>query len=200
MLEKIWNIPKEDLLVSFDGASFHFPPEETGFGWVNPNKSWLHSDQSYLRNGFECVQSWINAYDTNEGDATLTILEGSNRYHAEFANQFNPTKTDDWFVLDQEHLNWYIDTKGCTKTNIKCPAGSMVLWDSRTIHCGKEPEPTRTQFNYRCVVYVCYTPRNLASVSMLNKKIDAWKNLRTTSHWPHKPKLFPIHPHTWGCY
>ena len=68
--EKIWNVSKEDLLVSFDGASFHIPPEITGFGW-DKDKSWLHTDQSYLRNEFECVQSWINAYDTNEGDATL---------------------------------------------------------------------------------------------------------------------------------
>lgn len=196
--EKIWNTQKEDLLVSFDGASFHFPPEITGSGWVNPNKSWLHSDQSYLRNGFECVQGWINAYNTNEGDATLTILEGSNRFHQEFANQFKPEKSDDWFVLQQEHLDWYTKIKGCRKVNIKCPAGSLVLWDSRTIHCGIEPEQTRPEPNYRCVVYVCYTPRNLASESILGKKINAWKNLRTTSHWPHKPKLFPLHPHTWG--
>ena len=138
MLEKIWNVTKEDLLVSFDGASFHFSPETTGFGWYNPDKSWLHSDQSYLRNGLECVQGWINAYDTNEGDATLTFLEGSNRFHTDFANQFNPTSSDDWFVLKQEHLNWYSNTKACIKVNIKCPVGSLVLWDSRTIHCGSK--------------------------------------------------------------
>ena len=51
--EKIWNVEKEDLLVSFDGASFHFPPETTKFGWENPDKSWIHCDQSFLRNGFE---------------------------------------------------------------------------------------------------------------------------------------------------
>ena len=208
--EKIWStenghpVLKEDLLVSFDGASFHFPPEITKFGWANPNpnpnpdKSWLHSDQCYLRNGFECVQGWINAYDTNPGDATLTILEGSNRYHGDFANQFGSTSSDDWFVLKQEHLNWYINTKACTKVNIKCPAGSLVLWDSRTIHCGTEPESRRLVPNYRCVVYVCYTPRILASDSILNKKINAWKTLRTTSHWPHKLKLFPLYPYTYG--
>ena len=195
---KLWNVSKEDLLVSFDGASFHFPPETTKFGWVNPEKSWLHSDQSFLRNDFECAQGWVNAYDTNEGDATITILEGSNRFHSDFATQFPPTTSDDWFVLNQEHLNWYKNVKGCVQTNIKCPAGSLVLWDSRTIHCGKEPEKTRGNPNYRCVAYVCYTPRNLASDSVLSKKIKAWKDLRTTSHWPHKPKLFPLKPHTYG--
>jgi len=196
--EKIWNTKAEDLLVSFDGASFHFPPETTNFGWANPDKSWIHSDQSFLRNDLECVQSWINAYDTNEGDATITILEGSNKYHKDFANNFTPTNTDDWYILKQEELDWYIKTKGCVKTNIKCPAGSLVLWDSRTIHCGTEPEKTRAQPNFRCVVYLCYTPRTKATNKFLEKKIDAWNNLRMTTHWPHKPKLFPLKPNTYG--
>lgn len=195
---KIWNVNKEDLLVSFDGASFHFPPETTGFGWVNPAKSWLHSDQSFLRNGFECVQGWINAYETNEGDATLTILEGSNNFHSDFTNEFNPNSSEDWFLLSDEQVNWYKNVKGCIKKNIKCPAGSLVLWDSRTIHCGKEPEKTREIANHRCVAYICYTPRNLATKNVLKKKINAWKNLRTTTHWPHKPKLFSVNPRTWG--
>ena len=198
--EKIWNTQKEDLLVSFDGASFHFPPETTGFGWSKPNhKSWIHCDQSYLRNGFECVQGWINAYDTNQGDATLTVLEGSNRYHEEFKNHFNKTEKDDWYMLDEEEINWYVNTKGCVKNNIRCPAGSLVLWDSRTIHCGKEPNKNRLVPNYRCVVYTCYTPRSKSTFSSLNKKIQAFENLRTTSHWPHKPKMFPKKPRTFGA-
>lgn len=195
---KIWDVEKEELLVSFDGASFHFPPETTKFGWINPEKSWLHTDQSYLRNGFECVQGWINAYDTNDGDATLTILEGSQNFHSDFATHFNQTSSDDWYLLTKEQVNWYKNVKGCVQKHIKCPAGSLVLWDSRTIHSGKEPEKTRQVPNYRCVAYVCYTPRHLASYSALKKKINAWETLRTTSHWPHKPKLFPVHPRTWG--
>ncbi len=196
--EKLWNENKEDLLVSFDGASFHFPPEQTGYGWKPENKSWLHSDQSYKRSGFECVQSWITAYDVEEGDATLTVLEGSNKYHTECANRFESPASDDWYVLTEEDLDWYIETKGCKKVNIKCPAGSMVFWDSRTIHCGTEPISTRANEKIRCVAYMCYTPRNKSTPSYLQKKIDAFENLRTTSHWPHKPKLFAKTPHTYG--
>lgn len=199
--EKIWNTPKEDLLVSFDGASFHFPPETSGFGWENPKKCWLHTDQSYLRNNFECVQGWVNAYDTNNGDATLTILEGSHKQHENFQKKFNRDPIDikdDWHILNEDELEWYITTKGCVKSNITCNAGSLVLWDSRTIHSGKQPEKTRQIPNYRCVVYVCYTPRNKSTPKLLQKKIEAFNNLRTTSHWPHKPKLFPKTPRTYG--
>ena len=158
--------------------SFHIPPEITGFGWANKtDKLWLHTDQSYLRNDFECVQGWINAYDTNEGDATLVVLEGSHKYHSDFAKEFEETSPDDWFLLNQEQIKWYIDGKKCVKKMIKCPAGSLVLWDSRTIHCAKEPDTKRYQPNYRCVVYLCYTPRSFASIGMLNTKINAWKKL-----------------------
>ena len=196
--EKLWDTKSEDLLVSFDGASFHFPPEKTGYGWVNPNKSWLHSDQSYKRNDFECVQSWITANDVEEGDATLTFLEGSNKLHAEFGNRMEEKISDDWYMLLEQDLDWYMNTKKCKKVNIKCPAGSMVFWDSRTIHCGAEPIKTRESEKIRCVVYLCYLPRDKATPKLLEKKITAWENLRTTSHWPHKPKLFPKTPRTYG--
>ncbi len=198
VFSKLWSCDPEDLLVSFDGASFHFPPEITGFGWVDESKTWLHSDQSYYKPGFSCVQSWINAYDTNDGDATLTVLEGSNRFHQEFANTFKPENRTDWNLLEKRELDWYEKTKGCARVNIKCPAGSLVLWDSRTIHCGTEPNKSRTKSNYRCCVYLCYTPRSMATEAILSKKIKAWKDLRTTSHWPHRPNLFPKYPHTWG--
>ncbi len=199
VFSKLWAVKPADLLVSFDGASFHFPPEITGFGWANGEKTWLHSDQNFWKKEFECVQSWINAYNTDEGDATLTILEGSHKYHCEFTTQFPQTEKSDWNLLDKGQLDWYIKTKGCARVNIKCPAGSLVLWDSRTIHCGTEPDSTRTKSNYRCCVYLCYTPRSMASDSVLNKKINAWETLRTTSHWPHRPKLFPKLPNTWGA-
>ena len=92
---KLWNVKPEELLVSFDGASFHLPPEKTNCGWYKGN-DWLHCDQSFLRNNLECIQSWINAYDTNEGDATLTFYEGSHKYHKEFRERFNITDKDDW--------------------------------------------------------------------------------------------------------
>jgi hypothetical protein len=74
----------------------------------------------------------------------------------------------------------------------------MVFWDSRTIHCGTEPIKKRNESNLRNVVYVCMTPRSKASEANLRKKRKAFNELRMTSHWPHKPKLFPKNPRTYG--
>ena len=206
----IWNTPPEDLLVSFDGASIHFPPETTRIGWAKTDKTWFHSDQCFLRNGFECIQSWVTAYDVNPGDATLTFLEGSHKHHQSFKEYKAKTMKDgtvedlfkkagDWYKLDsQDELDFYIKKKRCQQKCIICPAGSLVLWDSRTIHCGIEALKERPTPNTRCVAYLCYTPRTLASEAVLAKKVKAFKELRTTNHWPHKPILFPTMPRTYG--
>ena len=42
------------------------------------------------------------------------------------------------------------------------------------------------------------TPRRLSTEANLKKKRKAMEELRMTSHWPHKPKLFPVNPRTYG--
>ena len=192
----IWGCPIEDLLVSFDAASFHMPPETTKTGWHNT--TWHHSDQSFVTNGFKCVQSWVTALDVNEGDATLEFYEGSNWFHSEFGKVFGITDKSNWFKLSDDPMkNFYLE-RGCVIKRIKCPKGSMVLWDSRTIHCGVEAERGRAQPNFRCVAYLCYMPRSLATKKNLEKKIKAFEEMRMTTHWPCDVKLFAKTPRTYG--
>jgi len=192
VFSKIWKT--DDLIVSFDGASIYIldkPSRES-----NP---WFHVDQSYTRNDFECIQSWINGYDTNEGDATLIIIESSNNYHKDFQKEFNISDKKDWFKLqNKEQYDFYIN-KGCNEKAIKCPRGYGVFWDSRTLHYGNPVQKSASaNFNYRCVVYICMSPRSLATSKDLEKRKKHFENLRMTSHWPHKPKLFPKIPQTYG--
>lgn len=195
IFSKIWERPKEDLLVSFDGASFHFPPEETNRGWYR--NTWYHTDQSYLRPDFECIQSWVTAYDVDPGDATLAFMESSNIYHEEFAKKFEIKDKSDWYKHTREEQRFYED-KGCEEKRVTCKAGSMVFWDSRTIHCGTEAVKKRDEKKLRNVVYICMTPRDRATEANLKKKRTAFENLRMTTHTPHKPKLFPVNPRTYG--
>lgn len=194
---KLWNCNPEDLLVSFDAASFHMPPEITEIGWHK--KTWFHSDQSYLRNDFECIQSWVTAFDVNDGDATLAFYEQSHKFHKDFAQHFNITEKDNWYKLENDTQMQFYKDKGCTERYIKCPKGSMVFWDSRTIHCGVEPRKNRENTTFRCVVYLCYMPRILSNEKELKKKIKAFEEMRMTSHWPCKVKLFPKMPRTYGA-
>jgi hypothetical protein len=196
IFSKLWSVEPEDLLVSFDGSSFHLPPETTNRGW-NRNNTWYHTDQSFTRNDFECAQSFVTLNDINVGDGTLAFMEGSHKLHSTVAQKFGIQDKADWHKLDKTHEEFYLQN-GCSYKKISCPKGSMVFWDSRTIHCGVEPFKEREKPNLRAVIYLCYMPRYLISKGNLKKKKDAFNNLRTTNHWPCKPKLFSVNPRTYG--
>ena len=192
---KLYNCSIEEMLVSFDGLSFNLPPEVTKRGW-NKNKLWLHCDQSFTQNEFKTAQSWVTALDVNEGDATLAVLEGSHKYHKQFADQFNLKKNVQWHKLTEEQLPFYNE---CPLQKIYCPKGSLVMWDSRTIHCGVEADKSRKLPNLRAIIYVCYAPRKQCSAKNILKKQKAFKELRATIHDPINPKLFGKNPRTYGA-
>lgn len=194
IFEEFWGCPKEDLLTSFDGLSFSFPPEVTKRGWHT--KTWYHTDQTFTKPDFQCVQSYVSGLDIEEGDATLSVYEGSHVFHAEFAETFGITAKDNWHMLTEEQNAFY--TERCKIVNVVSPKGSLVLWDSRTIHCGMGPRKGRANPKFRAITYLCYMERRLASTADLKKKRTAFEEKRTTSHYPCKIKLFAKDPMTYG--
>jgi hypothetical protein len=220
---------REALVTSMDGLSFGLPPELTRRGWQSTKdgvpKLWDHTDQSYEKEGFKCLQGLVACLPSEEGDGTFTYLQGSHRFHGEFAKTFGKEGKKDWCLLNEEELAWYLER--CPRVNAILEKGDMLLWDSRTIHCGKGPDKGRKNANTRLVVYVCmmpmdevvpkkrkaealesvkaYVKENKRSTVQHQKALDAFKakrrnaveELRTTTHWPY-PKLFPQHPHTYG--
>ena len=191
---QFWKCPKEALQVSFDGASFSCPPEGTNRGW-NRDHTWYHTDQSYTNSAFRTLQSWITGLDVNEGDATLAIMEKSHHYHKECGDQFKLVDKDNWHKLTAAEEDFYV-SKGCAYKYIKAPKGSLVLWDSRLIHCGVEPSKSRLLPNFRAVAYLCYTPTTEFSEKDLEKRRGMLKDLRMTTHGG--KKMFSKTPQTYG--
>lgn len=81
---------------------------------------------------------------------------------------------------------------------IYCPAGSMVFWDSRTVHAGSEAQLWREIPNFRMVSYVSMLPRKLAKKSDIEKKRKAFTEKRSTTHYATPVKLFAKNPRTYG--
>lgn len=190
---QFWNCKNEDLLVSFDGLSFLPPPEITNKGWAS--EYWFHMDQRFSKPNFDGIQSWITAIDVNENDATLVFFEKSHLLINEFLkhNEISEGRMDnDWAPINKGELEFY--KKRCQMKAIKCPAGSLVIWDSRLVHCGMGPKPGRKNINFRCINYLSYSPRETATEEILLEKQYGFENLYTSNHYANRASFFPTNP------
>jgi ectoine hydroxylase-related dioxygenase (phytanoyl-CoA dioxygenase family) len=182
VFSKIYNVEPTELVSSFDGASIQFPPEITGFGWREDSKPWFHVDHSYIDSKFKNYQAWITAYDINENDATLVFLESSHLYHKECGDMLEIKSPKDFTMLNKDQLDFYLSK--CEKKYVIAPKGSLVIWDSRTVHYGCEPSNKRTELNSRCISYLCYAPKSKIDEDNYEKRECAFKYLYTTNHDP----------------
>ena len=231
--EAIWKT--DDLIVSYDGGNI-FLPYEYNREWRTQG-GWYHVDQNYMRpqrQGRVCVQGLVTLCDANETTGGLVVVPKSHKFHKDFCESsplakgfgdFVPVPVGDPMLDGGARL-------------ICAEAGSLILWDSRTIHCNTpslvpaqdtdmigdadgegggsssllaaaaataaeedkaeeakdaggddDEEPGREKGKrwepIRMVGYVCMTPARAATKDVLEKRVDAFINQVSTSHWPH---------------
>ena len=198
-----YNCEPTDLLVSFDGISFLLPPEVTRCGWTDAKQANAnyHTDQCSKRNknSQETLQSWVTGLDVDEGDGTLAFLEGSHRHYKDCGKAFSHIREDQWYdKTKKDRVMQFYASRGCEEKRIKCPRGSLVLWDSRTVHCGLGALKGRFLPKLRAVVYLCYMPRVHCSDRDMAKKRKYMDDLRMTRHLPHIINVFAKVPKTYG--
>ncbi|KIW96021.1 uncharacterized protein Z519_03087 [Cladophialophora bantiana CBS 173.52] len=181
---KLWGT--EELLVSFDSLNVTFPNRKD-----KPRKPpWPHIDQSPLRRGLQCVQGIIALSKAGPEDGSLMVVPRSNNHVEEYFD----TKTDpgswdkiDWRVFDEEEMEFF-HSQGLTPIKVEVEPGDLILWDSRTIHWGAEPEAESNTI--RTVIYVSYSPAALASAESIKMKQQIFRDHGATTHWAHD-NIFP---------
>lgn len=177
IFKQIWNT--YDLEVSFDGINIIRPKK-----FINNIEEWFHIDQGSCKKGLHCVQGFINLEDTNDDDASLLVYDKSHLFHEKIFENNKKIIKHDYYHIDEEDTYVIKDLK---KIKIVAPKGSLILWDSRTIHCNCSPTHDINKFRY--VVYICMTPSNLSNNDNRLKKKRALENLLSTTHWPHDVKF-----------
>ncbi len=192
----------DNLVTSFDGTSISLPPEITRKGW-HMNLRW-HCDQSYKRHGFETIQSWVTLYDSGGSESTMCVFPRSHLLHSEFHKYFpNENFKDDYYEIGGEEdprFKFYTSC-GIVPTELACPAGSMVLWDSRTIHTARGPLKGRNFIltsspptsGIRTVFYICMAPRSRCTPNTLKKRVKIFENGRMTYHHPYRVRQTQHH-------
>ena len=179
IFKTLWNT--NNLIVSYDGSCYI----------SNKNKKmttfWTHTDQAPNLKGFQCYQGFVSLTENKE--RTLVVYEGSHHLHEQYFKDRNIESDNNWQILDKD----YIDSISHLKKVLHVPAGSLVLWDSRTFHQNQYGEPESEE---RIVQYVCYFPRDHIKNTLYNQNIRKkyFKERRTTTHWPAPIKPVPIQP------
>jgi hypothetical protein len=190
---KFWNCENKELLVSFDGLGFLPPPEITEIGWATDY--WFHMDQRFSKPEFDGIQSWITALDVNDKDSTIIFFEKSHLLIRDFLKQYEISEErmhNDWAPFEENELNFYKNK--CEMKAIKCPAGSIVIWDSRLVHCGMGPKKDRKNKNFRCVNYLSYSPKNTANDEIQLRKQMGFEKLYTSNHYANRATFFSTNP------
>lgn len=175
---KVWGT--KELIVSFDSLNVTLPN-------LKPVRDpWPHVDQAPRKRGLHCVQGIINLSHAGNEDGSLVAIPGSHKLIGEFFD----TKTDSstWEMRDNRYFSKedmeFFNSRGLRPQKVLAEPGDLILWDSRTIHWGGEPEPGKSDI-VRTVIYAAYAPAKLASREALEAKSNVFHVNGATTHWPH---------------
>ena len=183
IFKQLWDT--DELVVSFDGSCYM--PKET----KKKDNIWTHTDQSRKKEGLVCYQGYVAL--TSNKERTLVVYEGSHKLHQNYFKEMNIEVNKDWNLIDHS----YLDRIKTQKRVLDVPAGSLVLWDSRSFHQNQYGKPNSEE---RLVQYVSYLPKNdkKNSKSMQTKRQKYFNDKRTTSHWAYPIRVNSLQPQTYG--
>lgn len=180
----------DQLTGSMDRVNFKFPGR--------PYKSkgtWPHVDQHAAKLDRITIQSYITFLDCEEDSPGNRFYKGSHKIFADFFKAKRNLPSGDWNILTEEEKK---------SLPLLCPlvkptyeAGSMLLWDSRTVH---DPDDGRDFKQGRFVIYVCFNRlwEKQDNEQFLAQKKNAFLDCRATSHAPIPQSMFAKCPRSYG--
>lgn len=207
VFSKLHNVEKDQLVTSTDAFGFFLPNYNKKGYHGNAKKQPtnaeklrnlvnLHVDTVYTPKCLErdYVQSFINVRETTAGQATFCFIPESHNLHFELAEKFPEKKTrkENFGILNPPELDWLITEKKKRVEALILPSGCMVLFYSRTVHCGAKPMVASSDEQIRLTFYVCQIPltKKWITERELTRKVCYLKQGRTTTHQPSDFKLF----------
>lgn len=168
----IYDLPEDELAVGLDCVFWRAadaPP-------VAFNEEWLHCDQNHCTGmTWRCIQGALYVWPS-QGEASSTTVVWPGSHHEAYdlmmgdphaqAKGSNPggqsVKLRELASADVREPLLAQALAGARR--VPCPAGSLLLWDSRTIHQGWGSGPRLAQ-------PVCWEPRERRSKAALGRKL-----------------------------
>ncbi len=216
---EIWNT--NDLIVSMDGLSLMCPPEiREGFfePWPHVDQSILrrldnvaHNNnpppgfvsESLLKTQPYTIQGQFLFEDSFDGDGGFYCIPKSHLRFPEFAPQLETINANEMPKAEKanaikkffyEFFDNSTDESGLpySRKQLTAARGSLILWDSRTVHWNQHARidrPYSDNPKVRMVGYLCYVPKaRLTDASRILRR-EAFEKGVSTGHNPAYPEL-----------
>lgn len=179
-------LPASELVASMDAFAVRFDARN------RHTKAWLHVDQlPHLPGGdVRSVQGGYNFLPVGEEDAGLVVVPRSHAQPALPAAEA-AAKRAHFCPLPPGHGAFGLERKLLLEPNC------LVLWDSRLVHANtselrdRPPAADGSPQLNRLTAFVCMMPRALRSAAVLEKKREAYRRGRGTTHWAIFAQLKP---------
>lgn len=132
-----------------DGAQFLTAPEKTGLTehWRPAEVTALYCDQTHSSTGEPSYSGAIIGNEIGDGDATIAFLRKSHALHSY-------SSCSRGGFVNRRKYEWYQTEGRCQMDFVKCPAGSLILWDRRMVYSRVGPVEGRLKANDMAVVFV----------------------------------------------
>jgi len=174
IFSSLYNCSNDELLAIFEGFSFLLPPETTNENWYKQCDEKYYFNNNYFADINKIkFKSFVTINDINENDATISFFEDSTKCFDKLKSKSYKNNSE---IKEKYLINKYLNE------TIKCKAGSLVIWDSRLIHCEIKPKRGRLNPNVKNIAYLSYVPKNYVSANFINNNINNFENMRTYEH------------------
>lgn len=169
---EIWNT--HELIVSMDGLSLMCPVEiregyTKPFPHVDQGILFDYASESPLKTAPYTIQGQFLFEDSFEGDGGFYCIPKS---HLRFG-KFTPKEL----------------FAACPSVHVIAPRGSLILWDSRTVHWNQHASKDSLSSNVRMVGYLCYVPKSRLTEEGRKIRQKAFEKGVSTTHDPADPTL-----------
>mmetsp|Transcript_30883 Transcript_30883/g.67621 ORF Transcript_30883/g.67621 Transcript_30883/m.67621 type:complete len:486 (-) Transcript_30883:77-1534(-) len=168
----IFQQPADELVVGLDNVFWAAPDSPSS----SSNPEWLHVDQNHCTGlTWPCYQGVLYVWPSEGSDCSTTVLwPGSHReaYEAIMNDTLAIKKGRSPHgqivqvgKLRSDELRSTLLSKAMQGSRrLTCPAGSLLLWDSRTVHQGWAGGPRLAQ-------PICWEPRQRRKYAALGRKL-----------------------------